>query len=48
LLLAAALSWPGRSFFVLPPWQEDFAMERISAQDIKGILATAPAKEGAI
>lgn len=48
LLHAAALSWPGRSFFVLPPWQGDFAMERISAQDIKGILNTAPAKEGAI
>jgi len=45
LLHAAALSWPGHLFFVLPPWQDDFHIERDFAQDITSILATAPAKE---
>lgn len=48
LLHAAALSWPGHAFFVLPPWQGEFEIKRICAQDIRDILATAPAKEGAI
>lgn len=48
LLHAAALSWPGHEFFVLPSWQGEFRIERICAQDMKDILATAPAKEGAI
>jgi len=48
LLHAAALSWPGRSFFVLPPWQEEFEIKRVGAQEIQDILSTAPAKEGAI
>jgi 23S rRNA pseudouridine955/2504/2580 synthase len=48
LLHAAGLSWPGHAFFVLPPWQGEFQIERNCAQDIRDILATAPAKEGAI
>jgi 23S rRNA pseudouridine955/2504/2580 synthase len=48
LLHAAALSWPGHTYFVLPPWQGEFEIKRICAQDIRDILATAPAKEGAI
>jgi len=48
LLHAAALSWSGHSFFVPPPWREEFGVERTGAQEIQDILATAPAKEGAI
>lgn len=48
LLHAAALSWPGHSFFVPPPWGGEFGIERHGAQEIEDILATAPAKEGAI
>ena len=48
LLHAAYLSWPEHAFFVLPPWQEEFRIERECVQHIENILATAPAKEGAI
>ena len=48
LLHAAYLSWPGHAFFVPPPWRDGFGIERGCAQDIMNILATAPAKEGAI
>ncbi len=48
LLHAVYLSWSGHAFFVLPPWQEEFRIERECAQHIENILATAPAKEGAI
>ena len=48
LLHAAALSWPGRSFFVLPLWWDKFGVACVSAQQIQDLLATAPAKEGAI
>ena len=39
---------PDMNFFVLPSWRGEFRIERICAQDMKDILATAPAKEGAI
>ncbi len=48
LLHAAYLSWPGHAFFVPPIWRDGFGIERGCAQDIMNILATAPAKEGAI
>lgn len=48
LLHAAALSWPGHSFFVLPPWQDAFRIDPCHAQDIKNILAAAPPKEGTV
>ncbi len=48
LLHAAYLSWPGHAFFVPPPWRDGFGIEPVCGQDIKNILATAPAKEGAI
>ncbi len=48
LLHATALSWPGHSFFVLPPWRDEFRIDPCRAQDIDTILATAPAKEGPI
>jgi 23S rRNA pseudouridine955/2504/2580 synthase len=48
LLHAAALSWSDHSFFVPPPWREEFGIKRADAQEIQDILATAPAKEGAI
>lgn len=48
LLHATALSWPGHSFFVLPPWRDEFRIDSGHAHDIENILATAPAKEGLI
>jgi len=48
LLHAAALSWSDHLFFAPPPWREEFGITRADAQKIQDILATAPAKEGAI
>lgn len=48
LLHATALAWSGHSFFVLPSWREEFGIRRVGATEIEDILATAPAKEGAI
>jgi 23S rRNA pseudouridine955/2504/2580 synthase len=48
LLHAASLSWSGHVFFVPPPWREEFEITCADAQKIQDILATAPAKEGAI
>lgn len=48
LLHAAALSWPGHGFFVLPPWDGEFLVPPAIATSAGSVLASAPAKEGAV
>jgi 23S rRNA pseudouridine955/2504/2580 synthase len=48
LLHAAALSWPGHRFFLPPTWEGDFRVSDNLIQFITTLLASAPAKEGAV
>jgi 23S rRNA pseudouridine955/2504/2580 synthase len=47
-LHAAALSWPGHRYFLPPAWEGDFQMPHDLNQSITTMLASAPAKEGAV